>query len=46
MRRTLSWAGLWLGTEAEDYKGKQGHVQLAERIRERDPTRQIGNGER
>ena len=37
---------LWLGTEAEDYKVKQAHVELADRIRKRDPDRIFKSGER
>ena len=37
---------LWLGTDAEDYKVKQAHVELAERIRKRDPERIFKSGER
>jgi DNA polymerase elongation subunit (family B) len=38
--------GLWLGTETEDYKGKQAHVELASRMRKRDPALQFNDGER
>ncbi|KAJ3042139.1 DNA polymerase delta catalytic subunit [Rhizophlyctis rosea] len=38
--------GLWLGTEAEDYKAKQPHVQLVERMRKRQPWREFQDGER
>ncbi|KAJ3280432.1 DNA-directed DNA polymerase delta, partial [Borealophlyctis nickersoniae] len=38
--------GLWLGTETEDYKAKQAHVELVERIRKREPWREFKDGER
>ena len=37
---------LWLGTDAEDYKVKQAHVELAEWIKKRDPERVFKSGER
>lgn len=37
---------LWLGTDAEDYKVKQAHVELADRIRKREPDRVFKSGER
>ncbi|KXS19990.1 hypothetical protein M427DRAFT_399532 [Gonapodya prolifera JEL478] len=38
--------GFWLGTEAESYKSKQAHVELAERMRKREPWRSFEDGER
>ncbi|KAJ3086220.1 DNA-directed DNA polymerase delta, partial [Quaeritorhiza haematococci] len=38
--------GLWLGTQTEDYKAKQEHVELVERIRKRQPWREFTDGER
>jgi DNA polymerase delta subunit 1 len=38
--------GLWLGTYAEDYKQKQAHVSLVEKLRKRDPFRKFQDGDR
>lgn len=38
--------GLWLGTESGDYKAKQVHVELVERMKKRDPSREFREGER
>jgi DNA polymerase delta subunit 1 len=38
--------GLWLGTESGDYKAKQPHVELVERMRKREPWREFKDGER
>ncbi|KAI9142436.1 hypothetical protein BKA69DRAFT_1124108 [Paraphysoderma sedebokerense] len=38
--------GLWLGTEAEDYKAKQAHVELVAKIKKREPHREFKDGER
>ena len=34
------------GAHAEDYAAKQAHVELAERMRKRDPTTAPGSGDR
>jgi len=38
--------GLWLGTEAENYKVKQAHIELIERIRKREPYKEFQSGQR
>ncbi|OZJ04428.1 hypothetical protein BZG36_02904 [Bifiguratus adelaidae] len=38
--------GLWLGTEADDYKSKQAHVELVDRLRKRHPWREFRDGDR
>ena len=38
--------GLWLGTNAGDYKGKQAHITVVDKIRKRDPSRVFKDGER
>ncbi|KAI8809365.1 DNA polymerase family B-domain-containing protein [Cladochytrium replicatum] len=38
--------GLWLGTNTEDYKGKQVHTELVKRMRARDPNLNFADGER
>jgi hypothetical protein len=37
--------GLWLGTEEQDYRTKQAHVELAQKIKQRQ-ERQLSEGER
>jgi len=38
--------GLWLGTSAGDYKGKQAHIAVVEKVQKRDPRRVFKDGER
>jgi len=38
--------GLWLGTQAGDYKGKQAHIAVVDKVRKRDPRRVFKDGER
>lgn len=38
--------GLWLGTEASDYKGKQAHIQVIEKVKKREPWREFKDGAR
>jgi hypothetical protein len=37
---------LWLGTTSEDYKGKQAHIAVVDKVRKRDPRRVFKDGER
>lgn len=38
--------GLWLGTTSGDYKGKQAHIAVVDKVRKRDPRRVFKDGER
>ena len=38
--------GLWMGTETEDYRGKQAHVELVQKLKKRDKTFEVREGER
>jgi hypothetical protein len=38
--------GLWLGTTAGDYKGKQAHIAVVDKVRKRDARRVFRDGER
>ncbi|GAO49659.1 hypothetical protein SAICODRAFT_9289 [Saitoella complicata NRRL Y-17804] len=38
--------GLWLGTEAADYKTTQPHIAVIDKIRKRNPSRTFKDGER
>ncbi|ORY83185.1 DNA polymerase family B-domain-containing protein [Protomyces lactucae-debilis] len=38
--------GLWLGTDASDYSGKQAHISVIEKMRARQPSRIFRDGER